>query len=56
MELSFIFIIAVVVALFMGLNIGGNNAAASMALHTGQKSGQNTRLFYSLEYFLYLAQ
>ena len=37
MELSFIFIIAVAVALFMGLNIGGNNAAASMGAAYGAK-------------------
>jgi PiT family inorganic phosphate transporter/sulfate permease len=37
MELSFIFFIAVVVALFMGLNIGGNNAAASMGAAYGAK-------------------
>ncbi|CAG0959725.1 partial Sulfate permease CysP, partial [Methanosarcinales archaeon] len=38
MELSFIFIIAVAVALFMGLNIGGNNAAASMGAAYGAKA------------------
>lgn len=37
MELSFTFIIAVAVALFMGLNIGGNNAAASMGAAYGAK-------------------
>lgn len=37
MELSFTFIIAVVVALFMGLNIGGNNAAAAMGAAYGAK-------------------
>lgn len=37
MDLSFTFIIAVVVALFMGLNIGGNNAAASMGAAYGAK-------------------
>ncbi|MCX9085197.1 MAG: inorganic phosphate transporter [Candidatus Methanoperedens sp.] len=37
MELSFTFIIAIAVALFMGLNIGGNNAAASMGAAYGAK-------------------
>jgi PiT family inorganic phosphate transporter/sulfate permease len=37
MVLSIIFIIAVAVALFMGLNIGGNNAAASMGAAYGAK-------------------
>jgi PiT family inorganic phosphate transporter/sulfate permease len=37
MEISFTFIIAIVVALFMGLNIGGNNAAASMGAAYGAK-------------------
>ena len=37
MILSFTFIIAVAVALFMGLNIGGNNAAASMGAAFGAK-------------------
>ncbi len=37
MELSFTFITAAIVALFMGLNIGGNNAAASMGAAYGAK-------------------
>jgi sulfate permease len=37
MEFSFTFIIAIAVALFMGLNIGGNNAAASMGAAYGAK-------------------
>lgn len=38
MEISFTFIIAIAVALFMGLNIGGNNAAASMGAAYGAKA------------------
>jgi sulfate permease len=37
MDLSFAFIVAVAIALFMGLNIGGNNAAASMGAAYGAK-------------------
>jgi sulfate permease len=37
MEFSFTFIIAIAVALFMGLNMGGNNAAASMGAAYGAK-------------------
>lgn len=37
MDISFTFLIAVAVALFMGLNIGGNNAAASMGAAYGAK-------------------
>lgn len=37
MDISLTFIIAIAVALFMGLNIGGNNAAASMGAAYGAK-------------------
>jgi len=40
MGTSFTFIIAVVVALFMGLNIGGIMLLHQWGQHTGQKSGQ----------------
>ncbi len=38
MEITFILIVAIAVALFMGINIGGNNAAASMGAAYGAKA------------------
>lgn len=38
MEITFILIAAIAVALFMGINIGGNNAAASMGAAYGAKA------------------
>ena len=38
MDITLLFIAAILVAVFMGINIGGNNAAASMGAAYGAKA------------------